>query len=232
MTSYDAWLDGPQDCADDLKFVNEPVLDFPWGLSIVQDRTLGKGGHVWDGAYLLAEHLFASPPPPEARVLELGAGTGLAGLAADKLGAHVLLTDGQDMIDLLERNIRRNDSRARAAVLVWPSTDEYWHPKGSEADAGTFDLILAAECVAPIYDPRGLVAALLRHAHDATEIRLVCKDKRNPDYYQSFFDLLYLRFDVTSFGAPRNSRLKSADNYTLIVCKKKKLGLLNSTTND
>ena len=51
-------------------------------------------------------------------MLELGAGTGLAGLAAAAAGAHVLLTDVPSIVtDALEPNIARNANPARGLVL-------------------------------------------------------------------------------------------------------------------
>jgi predicted nicotinamide N-methyase len=61
-----------------------------------------------------------------AHVLELGAGTGVAGITAATCGAHVLLTDLPAAQSLLQANITRNQAliqefggSAAAAVLDW-----------------------------------------------------------------------------------------------------------------
>ncbi len=48
---------------------------------------------VWDGALVLADFLVRQAPQPEQRILELGAGLGLAGLCAAARGHQVTLTD-------------------------------------------------------------------------------------------------------------------------------------------
>ena len=85
--SYATWLD-TQHYGDDLKFINADFVEFELGprkILIGQNRGVGKGGHFWDGAYVLAEALVVSPPDALRRneacsVLELGAGAGLTGI--------------------------------------------------------------------------------------------------------------------------------------------------------
>lgn len=47
----------------------------------------------WIGARAIAARLLANPPAPSTRVLEIGCGLGLAGVAAGLGGAHVVFTD-------------------------------------------------------------------------------------------------------------------------------------------
>lgn len=78
------------------------------------------GGVVWDSALVLAHYLATATDRGRirlgaARVLELGAGTGCAGLAAAALGAaEVVLTDRPQLLPLLQHNI---EVRTR---LCWP----------------------------------------------------------------------------------------------------------------
>lgn len=70
-------------------------------------------------------HTVAPPPPQNARkgefsranvkgkrALELGAGPGLGGMALALLGADVLLTDLQEVVPLIRKNVDANLSRA------------------------------------------------------------------------------------------------------------------------
>lgn len=229
VVSHDAWLALQEHC-DDLKFVNYDTVDFEsLGVRVEQDRTLGKGGHVWDGSFVLAEALQSVPTDFAGTVLELGAGaTGLAGLslAARCPRATVLLTDGDvRLLPLLRRNIARNRAtNVTARHLAWPGDgDDYWRPAPSvnADDLGAFDLVLAAECVAPIYDPHALVAALLRHSHDRTEIRLLGKDGRWPEHAARVYDILQASFVLVHLGQPA-SKLR-APYYRLAVMQRRQI---------
>lgn len=48
---------------------------------------------VWEAALVLADFMAAQPPEPDGRILELGAGLGLPGLAAAAAGHRVTLSD-------------------------------------------------------------------------------------------------------------------------------------------
>lgn len=95
------------------------------------DPATGKvlaGSWLWDCSLVLANWLQTGAWPPGSlkgkRAVEIGAGTGLPGLAAAALGADVTLTDIPALVPNLERNIAANAARlapgrAAAAPLVW-----------------------------------------------------------------------------------------------------------------
>ncbi|CAE8584369.1 unnamed protein product, partial [Polarella glacialis] len=63
------------------------------------------GDLVWPTALAFCRYLCDHEPLlQQKRVLDIGAGTGLVGLVASKLGAHVTLTDVPRVIPLLARN--------------------------------------------------------------------------------------------------------------------------------
>eukprot|EP00802_Teleaulax_amphioxeia_P010991 Tamp_11021.p2 GENE.Tamp_11021~~Tamp_11021.p2 ORF type:complete len:228 (-),score=47.46 Tamp_11021:948-1631(-) len=108
------------------------------------------------------------------RVLELGSGTGLAGLCASVIGGDVMLSDIKTVTDYsLRPNVSRNANEARAATRgestlpaqsSWPHASQVgggfaacmaldWtmdlaaQARAAHVDLGKVDLVLAAECV-------------------------------------------------------------------------------------
>ena len=121
------------------------------------------GHKTWSSSYMLAtelgnlaHHLPISGDNP-CKVLELGSGTGLFGLAfaAHFRHSQILLTDLPDILPNLARNVNANtelvtvrDSSITAAALDWNDT-----PELSELLVPSFagyDVVLATD---PIYSP-------------------------------------------------------------------------------
>ena len=138
----------------------------------VDNSGLGTGFVLWDGAILLAKYLehYARREPGEfvgKRVLELGAGCGLAGLGAAALGARTtVLTDLPLVMKNLHRNVMENgfspglaataapDLVTRADPAVHACSLDWKQPHGSLAgivqaltEGAGFDYVLAADVV-------------------------------------------------------------------------------------
>lgn len=141
---------GPADCAVVVRVEALQQLDPLDALDLLEgfDYT---GQLVWLGALILVEHLCSRGSAgvfdvASKAVLELGAGTGLAGLAAAQLGAaHVLLTDGNERsVRVLDRNIALcpDDVRARVSsqLLRWSADIA-----SAACVPGSFDCVLAAD---------------------------------------------------------------------------------------
>lgn len=79
---------------------------------------LGIGGKVWDSTYVLLQFLQRYPQiVRDKRVIELGSGTGLAGIAIVPLcPSHVTLTDMLEVVPLIQENICLNALCALATV--------------------------------------------------------------------------------------------------------------------
>lgn len=137
------------------------------------------GLKTWAAAYLLAKRLLtlqASLPSTvtkgEGQILELGAGTGLVGIAAAAvLGAHVVLTDLPAIAPNLERNIAANAAmleerggRAEAAVLDWTKPEDFTLSSGgTRVRAHSFGLVLVADPIYSASHPTLLVNAIDAH---------------------------------------------------------------------
>ncbi len=81
------------------------------------------------------------------RVIELGAGCGLAGIVAAKLGAsETCITDQAALLGLISHNIKVNCSNlpgVRAIDFSWGEATTKLHPP--------YDFVLVADCINPIY---------------------------------------------------------------------------------
>jgi predicted nicotinamide N-methyase len=123
--SLELWLPG---APDDLVRLAQTDADAP------ASDLLAFWATLWPSAITTA-HLVGTTNliDSSTRILELGCGVGLAGLAAAARGATVTLTDGDpSAIPLLERNIAHNHltDRCTGAVFRWEDPpDPSWQPE-------------------------------------------------------------------------------------------------------
>lgn len=144
------------------------------------------GLKTWASSYLLAKRLcqlrssLPSLDHPSA-ILELGAGTGLVGLAAACVFARtVVLTDLPDIVPNLERNARANVSivsshggSTETAVLDWSRPELFALSGGTAHRPHGFSLILAADAVYSSEHPRLLARAIDYHLGRERNARVV-----------------------------------------------------------
>ncbi|KAK6076119.1 Protein-lysine N-methyltransferase EFM6 [Seiridium cupressi] len=95
-------------------------------LRLHEDLTSGCGGQTWPAGMVLAKHMlrYHRNDLKEARILELGAGGGLVGLAVARgceIRKPLLITDQLEMYSLMGHNIELNElqGRVKAAILNW-----------------------------------------------------------------------------------------------------------------
>ncbi|ETW05757.1 hypothetical protein H310_03444 [Aphanomyces invadans] len=153
---------------------------------------VGIGGKLWDSSLILTAYLAAHPEVIAGQhVIELGSGLGLIGLACAALSsaASVVLTDIDDVVPLLEYNVRLNDLQDEASVrpLWWGTSIEHL--------SAPYDVVLMSDVV---YDPFGyepLIASLRDLTTPSTTI-LMGHRSRHPQEKQ-FFDSLDNEFTLT-----------------------------------
>ena len=93
----------------------------------------------WPSGIALARAVAADPPPPGARVLELGCGLGLPSVAAARAGARVLATDGSpDAAVFAAHTLALNELEAEVLPADWRAVADV-------LAADPFDLVLAAD---------------------------------------------------------------------------------------
>jgi predicted nicotinamide N-methyase len=112
--------------ADEQRFFRELRDRLPYGVAL------------WPAAIALAHEIVARAEDfRERRVLELGSGTGLPGIVAASLGAHVVQTDRHELaMAVCKRNGERNDVRTiehrLADWTAWDDTERYDWILGSD----------------------------------------------------------------------------------------------------
>ncbi|KAI8995731.1 putative methyltransferase-domain-containing protein [Gaertneriomyces semiglobifer] len=170
----------------------------------------GVGATVWDSAICLAKYIekvFRENPEyvetlREKRIVEVGAGTGLLGLAVATLlrdiPSEVHLTDREIALPLLHKNasVWRSTQAASPLSVSVSALDWLAPPKPSTPQHDCFSparLILLADCVytPSLYQP--LVASLLSISDENTEI-LLAYEKRDFGKEMEFFALFGKEF--------------------------------------
>ncbi|XP_045678089.1 protein N-lysine methyltransferase METTL21D isoform X2 [Phyllostomus hastatus] len=147
-----------------------------WDAAIVLSKYLETPGFSGDGAHALSRR----------SVLELGSGTGAVGLMAATLGADVVVTDLEELQDLLKLNINMNKhlvtGSVQAKVLKW----------GEEIEDLTSppDYILMADCI--YYEE------LLQLDFDFEKIPL---EKHDEEYRSEDIHILYIRKKKSKFSS-------------------------------
>ncbi|KAH9932414.1 putative methyltransferase-domain-containing protein [Amylocystis lapponica] len=148
----------------------------PHGETVAElnDAPLDSADHTsvglqsWASSIVLAEHLCAQPTTfglaDTARVLELGAGTGLLSIVAAKLlpGAQVVATDFHpSVLANLRANVAANFAHAHPVVPVVRALD-WERPVYAAELAGAFDVVLAADVVYHAQHTRWIKACVER----------------------------------------------------------------------
>ncbi|KAM5235473.1 protein N-lysine methyltransferase METTL21D [Ctenodactylus gundi] len=195
-------------------------------LRLQQYGSGGVGCVVWDAAIVLSKYLetpgFSGGgihALSRRSVLELGSGTGAVGLMAATLGADVVVTDLEELQDLLEMNIRMNKhlvtGSVQAKVLKWFIEDFPSPP----------DYILMADC---IYYEESLEPLLktLKDVSGSETCIICCYEQRtmgkNPEIEKKYFELLQLDFDFEEIPLEKHDEEYRSEDIRIIYIRKKK----------
>ena len=163
---------------------------------------------LWPAAVPLAAHLHERVLPAlrkarggrPLRILELGAGRGLVGLAISALGGdEVVLTDdgaslvsdggaSKSAIDVLRENIALNAGRARAAALRWGDDAAL-----RKLEPKRFDCVVGSDL---LYDPSSYTSLLKTLEACGCEAHIAITRRHAGE--RAFFALAERRFDVVA----------------------------------
>ncbi|CEL57857.1 putative protein YNL024C OS=Saccharomyces cerevisiae (strain ATCC 204508 / S288c) GN=YNL024C PE=1 SV=1 [Rhizoctonia solani AG-1 IB] len=165
-----------------------PPLKLP--VKLMVDAGPGCGGITWPAGEVLSRYIARRGSLEGQRAIELGSGTGLVGLVAGLLGAEeVIITDQEQLINIMEENIELNDlrGRVRASVLDWGQPLSVNFPPA-------VSIILAADCVyaEPAFPLLVTTLVDLNNAYPNAEILFCYKKRRKAD--KRFFGMLKKQF--------------------------------------
>lgn len=223
---------------DDLKHVDVNYIDFGpvrhggRQLIVEQRKALGKGGFCWDAGFVLGEHVVAHAGdwsrglPRRPRVLELGAGTGLAGLMiAGATASDVTVTDLPELTELMADNVRRNfgdDGRGdgtgpgtiASRALRWGVPEDY--------GGAPYDVVLGADVVASLYDPRALARTIYELSGPRTKVYISSRVRLDRPH-EEFDEELARLFDTVRKIRRPSSRLRNPDVFVHVAEGKREL---------
>lgn len=178
------------------------------GISLVERPGLALGSSTWSSAFALARYLSGDARALIERrsLIELGAGTGLVGIACAKLGAKsVILTDLPVCLDLLRTNIEANEveNSASVQVLDWTNNGDF---------SAVADIIIMADVVyydqIPLFE--AIVSTLRRIVTTSSHVIMAYK-QRDAENESLFFDMM----KGEGFGVVRQMALD--DNHSLFI---------------
>ncbi|XP_053192275.1 protein-lysine methyltransferase METTL21D [Scomber japonicus] len=211
-------------------FVREIEKNDGFTLKVNQCYMGDVGCVVWDAAIVLAKYLetkqFYEPSTgvnlwADRRVVELGAGTGAAGLMAATLGAQVTVTDLEDLQTLLRVNIKDNQKlissgSITAKVLKWGEDVSDFLPPPH--------YVLMADCIYYEQSIAPLVETLKLLAGPETCI-ICCYEQRtegvNPEVERKFFKLLEQNFSSEEIpSSKQDPEFNSPDIHILHIRRK------------
>jgi predicted nicotinamide N-methyase len=150
--------------------------------------------HVWDGGVLLAERILSGLElrdlSPKSRVLELGTGIGLVGiaLASRYPSADVILTDLENARELTEKNVAQNKVNCTFEALDWERPRHY----------ANLDLILMADVTYNSTFHQPLLRTLSVLKQDNPQARILFSSKYRHWDEQAFIKTLRGRYTVLS----------------------------------
>uniref|UniRef100_F6SN53 Uncharacterized protein n=2 Tax=Ciona intestinalis TaxID=7719 RepID=F6SN53_CIOIN len=158
----------------------------------------GVAGVVWEAATVLADYLADNYDFRGRNVIELGAGTGLVGMAVAYLGGNVTVTDLQKFLPLLQENVDLNKNiiekggnggNLTISELKWGKRLERFKP-------GFYDFILGADIIYSEEEFQNLLETLTHLYGDDknSKRKVILSAKRRYDRVETFIETLETKF--------------------------------------
>ncbi len=153
---------------------------------------------IWEASAILVQHMADLAVAPKRRILELGSGIGVAGIAAARMGHAITLTEyDSDALNFLRANIRINNCKHVPVLHL-----DWFKPELE----GCFDLIIGSEVV---YQERAVNALGDIFQKFLSPQGKVVLAERVRSTGAVFFEKMATRFDIRAQKRTLRSRDKS-----------------------
>eukprot|EP00026_Physarum_polycephalum_P017676 Phypoly_transcript_18981.p1 GENE.Phypoly_transcript_18981~~Phypoly_transcript_18981.p1 ORF type:complete len:241 (+),score=22.09 Phypoly_transcript_18981:46-723(+) len=160
------------------------------------------GNVIWDAGFVLSKYLEShyADKLRGTKAIEVGSGTGIAGITAGLLGAHVTLTDGFDsVLPLLSENVDSIFSESHSCSIPIVKKLEWGNEAQQNnilAEHGPFTYILCADLVytKAAYEP---LISTLRALCTPNITTILFAHKKRYDTEDLFFELASQYFVFT-----------------------------------
>ena len=197
-------------------------------------RHIGHGAVVWDAAVIFAKYIEYSPRDYSIekvagkRLIELGSGPGLAGIAMMMRGAKCTLTDLEIVTtSLTEENA--NDMYNMCKASLYTSSFELTKPevmpldwtKHYQVPSESYDFILLTDCVFSPQLAEPLVSQLLRLSNRKTEI-ICCHEIRDEEANAAFIQEMQKYFIIKRVPKNKLHPEYMNDLVEILKCKLKR----------
>ena len=155
-------------------------------LTVFQNwNDIGVAAVIWDAAIVLGRYLEKIAAQLQKKnVIELGAGTGFAGIVASLLGGNVTITDRKMALNVTRMNVERNLDEQQNSVAIkeleWGQNVSSFSPP--------FDFVLGADIVYIEDTFKDLLKTLQDLCDENSIVLLSCKIRYDRD--KRFFELL------------------------------------------
>ncbi|KAI5084501.1 hypothetical protein GOP47_0000670 [Adiantum capillus-veneris] len=217
-------------------------------LQLAQDpNSKHLGTTVWDSSLVFVKFLeqnckkgeFSHPKLAGKRVIELGAGCGLAGLGMALLGCQLVATDQVEVLPLLIRNLERNMARATHSPSESPFLGSLGTVEVVELNWGDeaqikalkppFDYIIGSDIVYKEQLLEPLVATLIGLGGPKTTI-LLANEYRSSSVHEKMLHLWKESFNMKII--PRSKMDPTYQHEYIQLFSLKLKGLSSSSTNE
>ncbi|XP_065063220.1 protein N-lysine methyltransferase METTL21D-like isoform X2 [Rhopilema esculentum] len=206
-------------------FVRELELN-NCSLEIYQQLEGDVGCVVWDAAITLAKYIDLQQSKGQMQwkgmnVIELGAGTGIVGLAAATLGANVTITDLPEFIPLMEKNISLNtksfkEAKITAKKLKWGEDLENF--------TSTYDVILMADLIYYKESIEPLIQTMVGLSSKGTKILMSHEERttgNKQELERQFFELAKEHFEIKKILLEEQDSVYSSEDIYIHEMERK-----------